>query len=124
MSSNKKKWYNFEAIFALCARMDILPAPARFISDVDVLVQLHSPLHAMGFLIYTLPGLSLMVPYRLEYFLKAPMRPPVDESWPEPVPSSSSSLRIFLASTLPSSTPHWSKELMSQMAPSVKVKCS
>lgn len=62
--------------------------------------------------------------YRLEYFLKAPIKPPVLASWPEPVPSSSSSLRIFLASTLPSSTPHWSKLLMSQTAPSVKVRCS
>lgn len=58
------------------------------------------------------------------YFLKAPIKLPVLASCPSPLPGSSSSLRIFLARTLPSSTPHWSKELMSQMAPSVKVRCS
>lgn len=51
--------------------MDILPAPARFISDVDALVQLHSPLHAMGFLIYTLPGLSLMVSLQARVLLES-----------------------------------------------------
>lgn len=62
--------------------------------------------------------------HKLEYFLKAPIKPPVLASWPDPVPSSSSSLRIFLAKTLPNSTPHWSKLLMSQTAPSVNVRCS
>lgn len=60
----------------------------------------------------------------LPYFLNAPIRLLVELSWPSPLPGSSSSLRIFLASTLPSSTPHWSKLLMSQIAPSVNVRCS
>ena len=61
---------------------------------------------------------------RFEYFLNAPSKPPVELSWPLPVPGSLISLRIFFARTLPSSTPHWSKLLMSQTAPSVKVRCS
>jgi len=35
-----------------------------------------------------------------------------------------SSPMIFCARTLPSSTPHWSKESMFQMAPWVKTECS
>lgn len=58
------------------------------------------------------------------FFLKALMRPDVLASWPETSPELSSSAWIFLARDLPSSTPHWSKELMFQMAPSVKVMCS
>mmetsp|Transcript_13495 Transcript_13495/g.39839 ORF Transcript_13495/g.39839 Transcript_13495/m.39839 type:complete len:284 (-) Transcript_13495:1217-2068(-) len=38
--------------------------------------------------------------------------------------AASSSGRIFLASALPSSTPHWSKELMPQMMPWQKILCS
>lgn len=68
--------------------------------------------------------LGMLNLHKLAYFLNAPSRPPVEASCPLPAPGSSISLRIFLANTLPSSTPHWSNELMSQMAPSVKVRCS
>lgn len=58
------------------------------------------------------------------FLLKALMRPLVLASWLLLCSGSSSSDKIFLARTLPSSTPHWSKLLMFQMAPSVKVTCS
>src|SRR5438552_2846992 len=49
------------------------------------------------------------------------MRPFVDESWSSFGSASLSSSRMIRwASTLPSSTPHWSNESMCQMVPCVK----
>jgi len=61
--------------------------------------------------------------YRLA-FLNSLMRPFVLASCPDTALSLSNSAPIFLARTLPNSTPHWSNELMFQMAPSVNVRCS
>ena len=56
--------------------------------------------------------------------LYALIRPLVEESWPVTGPSLVSSGRIALASCLPSSTPHWSKELIRQITPWTKILCS
>ena len=56
--------------------------------------------------------------------LNALSSPLVLESWLLFSPSSSNSAWIFLANCLPNSTPHWSKLLMFQTAPSVNVMCS
>ena len=49
----------------------------------------------------------------------------VDESWSSFGSASLSSSRMIRwASTLPSSTPHWSNESMCQMVPCVKTLCS
>ena len=56
--------------------------------------------------------------------LKALISPLVEASWLETAASLSSSGRITLASCLPSSTPHWSNELISQITPCVKILCS
>ena len=56
--------------------------------------------------------------------LKWLISPLVDASCEDTSPSAVSSGRIFLASALPSSTPHWSYELMSQMIPWTKILCS
>ena len=60
----------------------------------------------------------------LDSFLNAAIKPAVLLSWLAECDGSSSSFWMPLASALPSSTPHWSYELMFQMAPSVKVRCS
>src|SRR5260370_36256798 len=52
------------------------------------------------------------------------MRPFVEASWLVTLPAAFSSGRIALASCLPSSTPHWSNELMFQITPWVKILCS
>jgi hypothetical protein len=65
-----------------------------------------------------------ITPYKDAFFLNALMSPLVLASCDVDSPASSSSAWIFLARLLPSSTPHWSKLLMFQMAPSVKVRCS
>ncbi len=83
-----------------------------------------APLEPVCLILVVAKGTPLVLIYRLENLLKAPSSPPVELSCPLPAPGSSISLRIFLARTLPSSTPHWSKLLMSQTAPSVKVRCS
>lgn len=67
------------------------------------------------------PPCSYWIP---AFLLKALMRPLVEESCLELSPGPSNSAWIFFANCLPSSTPHWSKELMFQIAPSVKVMCS
>lgn len=81
----------------------------------------------------------------LAFDLKALIKPLVEPSWLDTGPGVSNSAPIFsvslsqswrekdekemgqknsLARTLPNSTPHWSKELIFQIAPSVKVRCS
>src|SRR5471032_1558248 len=52
------------------------------------------------------------------------IRPLVELSWRSGLTSPASSAWIFLARTLPSSTPHWSKLLTSQITPCTKVLCS
>ncbi len=49
---------------------------------------------------------------------------PTEESWPVTLDASPSCARMFLASTLPSSTPIWSYELMPQIAPWTWNLCS
>src|SRR4051812_1270272 len=64
-------------------------------------------------------GLSQAAP-----FLMWLINPLVEASWLFTRPGTVNSGRIFLASCLPNSTPHWSKELMFQMMPCTKILCS
>lgn len=52
------------------------------------------------------------------------INPLVEESWLETLSLLAKSPSMALAKALPSSTPHWSKELTSQMMPWVKILCS
>jgi hypothetical protein len=52
------------------------------------------------------------------------INPLVDASCDSISPSPSSSGRIVFDNCLPSSTPHWSKELIRQMIPCTKILCS
>lgn len=60
----------------------------------------------------------------LDFLLNALMSPFVLLSCPVLASLVSNSVWIFFANDFPNSTPHWSKLLMFQMAPSVKVTCS
>lgn len=60
--------------------------------------------------------------YQLAF--KKLMRPLVEASCDVTGLSLANSGSMALASCLPSSTPHWSNELMSQMIPCVKILCS
>lgn len=59
-----------------------------------------------------------------DHFLNWLIKPLVEGSWASTASALSNSVPMALAKTLPNSTPHWSNELMFQMAPSTKVTCS
>ena len=69
-----------------------------------------------------MPGDALRSPPCTE---KRCNQPRVDESWPATGPAARQvPAGSLLASCFPSSTPHWSKELIRQMIPWTKILCS
>src|SRR6516164_1711434 len=71
------------------------------------------------------PTIPVCITYLLLDFRYRRIKLLVELSWPSGGSAGlSSSGMMRWASTLPNSTPHWSKESMSQMAPWVKTLCS